>query len=104
MDGQRHKKCLLKTLNGLNKFLNLMNVLWKVKMKKVIKDVQYPKKLLDFHMIYLFCLEKLVANLHGKTEYFLHIRNLKPALNHELALKKLHRIIKFKQKLYWNDI
>ena len=35
--------------------------------------------------------EKLVANLHYKTEYFIHIRNLKQAFNHGLVLKKLHR-------------
>ena len=32
--------------------------------------------------------EKLVANLHDKTEYVIHIRNLKQALNHGLVLKK----------------
>ena len=32
--------------------------------------------------------KKLVANLHGKTEYLIHIRNLKQVLNHELVLKK----------------
>ena len=42
--------------------------------------------------------EKLVANLHDKTEYVIHIRNLKQALNHELILKKVHRAIKFNQK------
>ena len=30
--------------------------------------------------------EKLVANLHNKKEYVLHIRNLKQALNHGLLL------------------
>ena len=39
--------------------------------------------------------EKLVANLHDKTEYVIHIRNLKLALNHGLVLKKAHRVIKF---------
>ena len=39
--------------------------------------------------------EKLVANLHDKTEYGIYITNLKQALNHGLAFKKLHRIIKF---------
>ena len=34
--------------------------------------------------------EKLVANLHGKTEYVIHIRNLKQALNHRLVWKKNH--------------
>ena len=42
--------------------------------------------------------EKLVANLHDKTEYVIHIRNLKQALNHGLILKKVHRVIKFNQK------
>ena len=44
--------------------------------------------------------EKLAANLHGKTEYVIHKINLKQALNHGLVLKKLHRIIKFKQKAW----
>ena len=39
--------------------------------------------------------ENLVANLHHKTEYVVHIRNLKQALNHELILKKVRRVIKF---------
>ena len=33
--------------------------------------------------------EKLVANLHDKTEYVIHMRNLKQALNHGLVLKKV---------------
>ena len=42
--------------------------------------------------------EKLEANLHDKTEYVIHIRNLKQALHHGLFLKNLHGVIKFKQK------
>ena len=44
--------------------------------------------------------ENLVANLHDKTEYFIHIRNLKEALNHRLVLKKIHRVIKFNQNAW----
>ena len=44
--------------------------------------------------------EKLVANLHGKNEYVIHIRNLKQALNHRLVLKTFHRFIKFNQKAW----
>ena len=44
--------------------------------------------------------EKLVINLHDKTKYFIHIRNLKQALNHGLILKKTHRVIKFNQKAW----
>ena len=44
--------------------------------------------------------EKPAANLHDKTEYVIHIRNLKQALNHGLVLKKLHRVIKFNQNAW----
>ena len=36
--------------------------------------------------------EKLEANLHDKTEYFIHIRNLQQALNRGLVLKKVNRV------------
>ena len=42
--------------------------------------------------------EKLVTNLNDKNENVIHIKNLKQALNHELILKKVHRV----SKLYWN--
>ena len=44
--------------------------------------------------------EKLLANLHDKKEYVIHIRNLKQELNHGLVLKKEHRVIKFNQKAW----
>ena len=47
-------------------------------------------------------LEKLVVNLHDKKGYVIHIRNLKPALNHELVFRKVHRVIKFNQKACLN--
>ena len=40
---------------------------------------------------------ELVANLHDKTEYVIHIRILKQALNHGLVLKKVHKVIIFNQ-------
>ena len=40
--------------------------------------------------------KKFLANLHDKTEYVIHIRNL----NHGLVLKKVHRVIKFNQKAW----
>ena len=40
--------------------------------------------------------EKLVTNLHDKTEYVIHITNLK-ALIHGLVLKKVVRVIKINQ-------
>ena len=44
--------------------------------------------------------KKLVANLHDKTEYGTHIRNLKQALNYGFVLKKVHIVIKFNQNAW----
>ena len=71
-------------------------------------DVQYPEKLPELHNDLPFLLErmktenveKLVTNLHDKTEFVIHIRNLKQALNHGLIVKKVHRVIKFNQKAW----
>ena len=41
--------------------------------------------------------EKLAVDLHNKTEYVIHKRNLKEALNNRLVFKKVHRVIKFNQ-------
>ena len=41
--------------------------------------------------------DKFVANICDKTDYFMHMRNLKQALNNGLGLKKVHRVIKFNQ-------
>ena len=45
-------------------------------------------------------LENLVSNLHDKTEYVVHIRNLKQALNHGLVLKKIDTVITFNQNAW----
>ena len=69
-------------------------------------DVQNPEKLHEFHNGLPFLLENmeikeiemLATNFHDKTEYVIHIRYLKQALNHGLVLKKNnHRVIKFNQ-------
>ena len=71
-------------------------------------DVQDPGKLHELHNDLPFSLEgmkiekvkKFVTNSHDETEYVIHIRNLKQALNHGLVLKKVHRVIKFNQKAW----
>ena len=68
-------------------------------------DVQYLEKLHELHNDLPFLpermkiekVEKLVANLHDKTEYVIHIRNLKQALKHGLILEKFHRVFIFNQ-------
>ena len=44
--------------------------------------------------------EKPTINLYDKTEYVIHIKNLKQALNHGLILKKVDRVIKFDQNAW----
>ena len=69
-------------------------------------DVQYLEKLHELPNDLPFLpermkiekLKKLGANLHDKTEYVIHIRSLKQALNLGLAFKKFFsRVIKFNQ-------
>ena len=80
-------------------------------MKKLMKlevEAQCTKKLHELDKDSLFLsermkiekVEKLVANLHDKNEYVIHIRNLKQALNNVLLFKKLHRVIKFNQNAW----
>ena len=68
-------------------------------MRKVIKDVFSKLTFNILHEIHndlpflpermkIEKVKKLVANLLEKTEYVVHITNLKQALNHGLALKK----------------
>ena len=71
-------------------------------------DVQYSEKLHELHTDVLFLpermkieqFEKLVANLHDKTENVMHIINLNQALNHKLVFKKFHRVIKSNQNAW----
>ena len=67
-------------------------------MKKVMKDIflTFMFNILKIHNNLPFLqermkiekVEKLVANLHDKAEYVLHIRNLKQTLDHGLFSKK----------------
>ena len=89
-------------------------------------DLEYPKKLHDIHNDYPlapekinipkewlsdYCLKianahnittgtvkKLVPNLMNKNNYVIHYRNLQQCLELGMKLKKIHRILKFKQK------
>ena len=69
-------------------------------------DIQFLKKLHNLRKDLLFLpdgreiekVEKLILNLHNRTEYAICIKNLKQALNHGLVMKKVRRIIKFNQK------
>ena len=71
-------------------------------------DIDYPTELFNFHKDLVFLteqkkiekVEKLICSIEDKEKYVIHIRALKQALNHGLKLKKVHRVIKFKQKAW----
>ena len=73
-----------------------------------MKDILIPEKLHELHNDIPFLpeimkiekIEKLVTNWRDKNEYVIHIRNLKQELNHGLIPKKVHRVIKFNQKVW----
>ena len=71
-------------------------------------DVEYRKMLFNSHKDLPFLPErkkvekvkKLICSIEDKEKYVIHIRALKQALNHGLILKKVHRVIQFKQKAW----
>ena len=71
-------------------------------------DFDYPKELFNLHKDLPFLteskkvnnVEKLICDIEDKNKYVIHIRALKQALNNRLRLKKVHRIIQFKQKAW----
>ena len=68
-------------------------------------DVEYPKVLHQNHnevpflaeKVMISKVEKLAPNLKNKKGYVVHIRALNQALKHGLKLKRVHRVIEFKQ-------
>ena len=74
-------------------------------------DVDYPKELHNSHNDLPFLckkikvngVEKLVPNLFNKEKYVIHIKALKQALDHGLVLRKIHRVIQFKQSSWMKE-
>ena len=70
-------------------------------------DIDYSKELFNIHKDLPFLperkkvekVEKLIWSIEDKKKYVIHIIALKQALNRGLKLKKVHRIIQFKQKV-----
>ena len=71
-------------------------------------DIDYPKELFDLHKDLPVLpeskkvnkVEKLFCDIEDRKLYVIHIRGLKQVLNNGLRLRKVHRIIQFKQKAW----
>ena len=69
-------------------------------------DTEYPKTLWGLHKDLQFLaertkignVEKLVTSIEDKENYVIPISTLKQALDHGLILKKVQRVIEFKQE------
>ena len=57
----------------------------------------YSLEITNAHNITTGTVKKLVPNLMNKNNYVIHYRNLQQCLELGMKLKKIHRIIKFKQ-------
>ena len=74
-------------------------------------EVRYLKNLHDYHNDLPFMcakmkidgVEKLVPNLYYKKKYVIHIKALKQAIDHGLALERIHRCIEFKQSAWMKE-
>lgn len=72
-------------------------------------DLEYPEYIHDQHQWYPLCAEhkqppnsatnqkKLLLTLDNKEKYVIHYRMLKFAVSHGLLLRKVHRILRFRQ-------
>ena len=80
----------------------------KIVTKDIFLDIDYLKELFNHHKDLPFLperqkvekVEKLICNTENKEKYVIHIRSLKQAWNHGLKLKKVLRVIQFKQKAW----
>ena len=94
-------------------------------------DLEYPKELHDLHNEYPYCPEqlvvkpemlsdyckvvankhvvksgnitKLIPTLYNKEKYVIHERNLKQAIDAGLIVKKIYRVLEFKQKPWMKE-
>ena len=66
-------------------------------------DIECPKELHSSHRdlpLLPIKKDKLIATLDDKESYVVHIQALKQALSHGLELKKVHRVISFRQEAW----
>ena len=76
-------------------YLLEVNVDYPAKLHRLHNDLPFLPQKMNIHKV-----EKLVPNLFNKKKYTMHIRVLQQALQHGLILKKVHRVIQFKQSAW----
>jgi hypothetical protein len=88
------------TVEELKKYIKRLNKIGNGCILEV--DLEYPKELHDKHNDFPFCpqntkVSKLMNTLFDKEKYVIHYKNLIQSLDHGLKLKKIHRILTFKE-------
>lgn len=96
----------IENYDQLQNFIKKLNGLGKGAILEV--DLEYPNELHDLHNDFPFCPQnskinnqttsKLMNMLFDKEKYVIHYKNLLQVLDHGLKLKKVHRILTFKEK------
>jgi hypothetical protein len=91
--------------NELKNYIETLNRIGKGCIFEV--DLDYPKELHNEHNDFPLCpqntkvnkqkFSKLMNTLYDKEKYVIHYRNLLQVLEHGLKLKKIHRILTFKE-------
>ena len=74
-------------------------------------DVKYLKRIYNIHCDSPFLPERikiykcncLICNLHDKSNYVVHIRALKEALDHGIILNKVYKAIQFNQEAWLKE-
>ena len=76
---------------------NLMKTHYQLKKPSIANYLIFLK---IYHFYSKEKVKKLICSIEDKEKYVIHVRALKQALNHELTLKKVHRVIQLKQEAW----
>ena len=89
-------KCLVwegkQNFRGFRDFHGFRGINLAEKLHELHNDLPLLPKRMEVEKV-----EKLVAILHSKNKYIIHMRNLKQPLSHGLVLENVHKVIKFNQ-------
>ena len=84
---------MVKVTKKIDIFLSWYSISWSLRNR--LNDLPFFLERMNTEKV-----EKLVAKLHDKEEYVIHMTDLKQALNSKLILEKLHKVSQLNQKAW----